>query len=452
MSESSHLDIETASKIGGDIDKDLRWLSNIIQYQTGDADKTLITRIENEGEIHPPKIWSESFYGQFIADKSLNAVERGIFIMSLAVHLRPSLFDPLLKKAREYQYTDTRFGGIVSDAQVPFLPTGETAIFLLTNGTVEERLVVLEVLSPQHWLFDEEVLEFNYTDNLLPHTFAGFYLSKDYVQLLTKGVANKPDYSSNFPASLVRVALNWEDLVISQELRKELTDIENWIRFEGHILNSHSLSKKIKRGYKAVFYGPSGTGKTLTAGLIGKKFGKDVYRIDLSQISSKYIGETEKNLERLFKQARNKNWILFFDEGETLFGKRGNSGQSNERYANQQVGFLLQKIEDHPGVVILATNLKGNIDDAFLRRFQKMIYFDAPDSEYRLQLWQKAFEDTLPLSKEIDLKQIAKEHKLVGGQIVNIVKQSVLRVLGRDLSQISYSVLKMCIAEEEKKS
>ena len=131
--------------------------------------------------------------------------------------------------------------------------------------------------------------------------------------------------------------------MISQELRKELIDIENWIRFEGHILNSQSLSKKIKRGYKVVFYGPSGTGKTLTAGLIGKKYGKDVYRIDLSQISSKYIGETEKNLERLFKQARNKNWILFFDEGETLFGKRGNSGQSNERYANQQVGFLLQK-------------------------------------------------------------------------------------------------------------
>ena len=166
--------------------------------------------------------------------------------------------------------------------------------------------------------------------------------------------------------------------------------------------------------------------------MIGKKYGKDVYRIDLSQISSKYIGETEKNLERLFKQARNKNWILFFDEGETLFGKRGNSGQSNERYANQQVGFLLQKIEDHPGVVILATNLKGNIDEAFLRRFQKMSYFEAPDADYRYELWQKAFDGTLPLADDVDLKQISKAHKLVGGQIVNIVKQSVLRVLGRD--------------------
>jgi len=452
MTKTSQLDIETASKIGGDIDKDLQWLANIIRYQTGDADDELIARIEERGEIQPPIIGSESFYGDFIASKSLNAVERGVFIMSVAVHLRPSLFDPLLKKAKEYQYTDTRFGGIVSDAQIPFLPTGETAIFLLTNGSVEERLIVLEVLSPQHWLFNEEVLEFNYTDSLLPHTFAGFYLTKDYVQLLTKGVADKPDYSSNFPASLVRVALDWEDLVISQELSKELKDIENWIRFEESILNSESMSKKIKRGYKVVFYGPSGTGKTLTAGLIGKKFEKDVYRIDLSQVSSKYIGETEKNLERLFKQARNKNWILFFDEGESLFGKRGNSGQSNERYANQQVGFLLQKIEDHPGVVILATNLKGNIDEAFLRRFQKMIYFEAPDADYRYELWQKAFEGTLPLADDVDLKQISKAHKLVGGQIVNIVKQSVLRAMGQEMPVLDKRLIHSCIVEEEKKS
>ena len=109
-----------------------------------------------------------------------------------------------------------------------------------------------------------------------------------------------------------------------------------------------------------------------------------------------------------------------------------------------------KKIEDHPGVVILATNLKGNIDEAFLRRFQKMIYFEAPDADYRYELWQKAFDGTLPLADDVDLKQISKAHKLVGGQIVNIVKQSVLRVLGRDLSQINYSIIKMCIAEEGK--
>jgi SpoVK/Ycf46/Vps4 family AAA+-type ATPase len=169
-------------------------------------------------------------------------------------------------------------------------------------------------------------------------------------------------------------------------------------------------------------------------------------------LSSKYIGETEKNIDNLFKQARNKNWILFFDEGESLFGKRSQSGQSNERYGNQQVGFLLQRMEDHPGVLILATNLKSSIDEAFLRRFQKMIYFEAPDNEYRFELWEKALEGTLPLASEIDLRQIAKEHKLVGGQIVNIVKQVILRELGAGSDQVELVTLIACIQEELKKS
>jgi SpoVK/Ycf46/Vps4 family AAA+-type ATPase len=186
--------------------------------------------------------------------------------------------------------------------------------------------------------------------------------------------------------------------------------------------------------------------------LLGKKHGLDVYRIDLSQLSSKYIGETEKNIANLFKQARNKSWILFFDEGESLFGKRTSSGGNNEKYANQQVGFLLQMIEDHPGVVILATNLKSSIDEAFLRRFQKMIYFESPDDTQRLELWQKALNLDLLIDSDIDLKKIAKDYLVVGGQIVNIVKQASLRALGNNNGVISQKILLQCITEELKKN
>jgi SpoVK/Ycf46/Vps4 family AAA+-type ATPase len=134
-----------------------------------------------------------------------------------------------------------------------------------------------------------------------------------------------------------------------------------------------------------------------------------------------------------------------------LFGKRTQSGQSNERYGNQQVGFLLQKIEDHPGVVILATNLKGSIDEAFLRRFQKMIYFEAPDEIYRLELWKKALEGTMELSSDIILKQIAKDYKLVGGQIVNIIKQVILRELGSQNNVIRLKTLIGAIEDELRK-
>ena len=246
--------------------------------------------------------------------------------------------------------------------------------------------------------------------------------------------------------------MDWEDIVLSDQVKDGLNEIELWIRFEKKILEEYGLGKKIKRGFKTVFYGPSGTGKTLAASLLGKKYGLDVYRIDLSQLVSKYIGETEKNLSNLFNQAANKNWILFFDEAESLFSKRTNNSSSNDKYANQQVGFLLQKIEEYPGVIILATNLKGNIDEAFLRRFQSMIYFEIPEVDQRYLLWKSAFGDKFILEDNIDLKSIAKEYQLVGGQIINIVKSAILRELGNNSEMITEKILIESIRKEIKKN
>lgn len=135
------------------------------------------------------------------------------------------------------------------------------------------------------------------------------------------------------------------------------------------------LSKRIKKGYRALFYGPPGTGKTLAATLLGKRFGKSVYRIDLSQMVSKYIGETAKNMSNLFDIAENKNWILFFDEADALFGKCSSESSSHDWYANQDVSYLLQRVEDYNGLVILGSNFKNNFDQAFMRRFQSIIFF-----------------------------------------------------------------------------
>jgi len=435
-----------------DIEADLIWLENLIQYQLGKASNELIDRIENNGEILPPALSEGGFYSDNLLSWNPSEVERGLIVIGLALYFKPSIFDPLLKTAKDFNYTETHLGGVIGTAQTPFVPTGETAIFLLTNRSVEERMLVLHCLNQEHWLFEKGILLFEYKEPGLPLTFQPFYLSSDYMEIFSKGVATKPNYSSQFPASLVKTNMEWSDLVVSKELIKEIRDIELWLEYEQRLFGEMGLGRKIKEGYKVVFYGPSGTGKTLVAGLIGKKYDRDVYRIDLSQLSSKYIGETEKNIDNLFKQARNKNWILFFDEGESLFGKRSQMGQSNERYGNQQVGFLLQRMEDHPGVVILATNLKSSIDEAFSRRFQKMIYFEAPDFENRLDLWKKALVGTLPLADDVDLRLISKEHKLVGGQIVNIVKQIILRELGAKSEVIRLKTLEEAIAEEERKN
>lgn len=189
------------------------------------------------------------------------------------------------------------------------------------------------------------------------------------------------------------------------------------------------MVKNIQPGYRALFYGPSGTGKTLTAALIGKKIGKSVYRIDLSQLVSKYIGETEKNLEKIFNAAENHDWILFFDEADSLFGKRTGIGNANDRFANQETAFLLQRIEICENIVILATNFKSNLDEAFTRRFQSTIYFSMPTETERRLLWEGAFSKKTTLESAIDLKEIAKKYDIAGGSIINVVRYATLMAM-----------------------
>ena len=184
---------------------------------------------------------------------------------------------------------------------------------------------------------------------------------------------------------------------------------------------------------------------------MGKTTGLSVYRIDLSQVVSKYIGETEKNLANVFDQAENKNWILFFDEADALFGKRTSTKDAKDRYANQEIAYLLQRIEDFPGVVILATNMKDNIDDAFARRFQSMIYFPVPDAEQRYLLWKMAFSDKLALESRIDLHQIAEKYELSGGGIINVLRYAAIAAVRRDSNSILLQDLLQGIRREFRK-
>ena len=201
-------------------------------------------------------------------------------------------------------------------------------------------------------------------------------------------------------------------------------------------LNEWQMAKRIKPGYRALFYGPSGTGKTLTATLLGKQFKRDVYRIDLSQIVSKYIGETEKNLEKIFLKAEHKEWILFFDEADALFGKRSNVQSAHDKYANQEVSYLFQRVEDFPGLIILASNFKSNIDQAFIRRFNAIIHFPLPNANERCLLWQSSLPSKAQLDKDVDITAIANKYELSGSSIVNVIHYASLQTIYRSSNTI----------------
>jgi SpoVK/Ycf46/Vps4 family AAA+-type ATPase len=210
-----------------------------------------------------------------------------------------------------------------------------------------------------------------------------------------------------------------------------------WIAHERTLMVDWNLARRLKPGYRCLFHGGPGTGKTLTACLLGKRHGLPVYRVDLSRVVSKWIGETEKNLASLFDQAEDRGWILFFDEAEALFGKRTESRSANDRSANQQIAYLLQRLETYSGLAILATNQSAHLDEAFARRFQVSVLFPMPDAAARERLWRETFAGRgFTLSPEIDFADLAARHELAGGSIINVLRHACLMAVQRDPPRI----------------
>ena len=232
-------------------------------------------------------------------------------------------------------------------------------------------------------------------------------------------------------ASRVTTGLTWDDLVLPAATLAQLDDIGLWLSHGPRLLHDWGFGRRIGPGHVSLFHGPSGTGKTLSACLIGQRYAREVHRVDLSLVVSKYIGETEKNLGRLFDAAEREGWILFFDEADALFGKRTSVSDAHDRYANQEVSYLLQRIEAFGGVVILASNLRHNIDDAFLRRFQSVVQFALPKAPERFRLWREGIPAAVRPDPALDLQRLAQQHELSGGTIVNVLRYACLRSLAR---------------------
>ncbi len=224
-------------------------------------------------------------------------------------------------------------------------------------------------------------------------------------------------------AARVRGAHTWKDLVLPANTLRQIKEISSAIRFRHHVYSNWGFDKRLVsgKGLKVLFSGAAGTGKTMTAGIIARDLGLDLYKIDLSGIVSKFIGETEKNLDRIFRASQSGNAILFFDGADALFGKRSEVKDAHDRYANIEVAYLLQKMEDHDGVVVLATNLSKNLDEAFSRRMHYVVEFPLPNATHREQLWRGMFPPQAPLADDVDFKFLSEQFPLPGGDIRNVV-------------------------------
>ncbi len=384
----------------------------------------------------------------FIETNNFSVEEATLLLIVLIPHIQPDLFN----SAIDHKLPDTRktgldfpqIGGVRSRNSRFFLPTGETALFLIAGDRLDKRLEVQQFFGAEHLFWEKKILWLEDMQNGEPAMQGRLIMSGDYIDLLTYGMHKSPQFSITFPAKKIApvkhgTPLTFDQLVVSSDLEGQINDLKDWLQYSPELMGKYGMNDKLRKGYRTVFYGPPGTGKTFTAQILGNDLNKEVYKIDLSMVVSKYIGETEKNLELLFARAEDKGWILFFDEADAIFGKRTNVRDAHDKYANQEVSYLLQRIEDYNGLVILATNMKNNIDDAFIRRFNSIIKFPFPTAEQRSLIWQKSLpadcrfvrrrSDGILPEEEVNIPEAVKKYELTGGNIINVVQYAGIKAV-----------------------
>jgi hypothetical protein len=434
------MDMNLIKENAGTLASHMQWLATVIDtrmrlYWEQACDFQSISEIPI-----PASAGDTSVFSQVLRHYQMDMTEQVILLLALAPHVQPHLLDVFFKKNADYDRFFTEVGGVRGQNHSGFIPTGETVSFILAPNDFYQRFILFDVFGPDHCFNKFNILKLDNPHPGEPLLSGVLRISAEYLSLFTLGESKRPDFSTSFPAKRLATGQDWDDLVLEEETLREVQEIQDWIIYGPALLEDPQMKTKIKPGFRALFYGPPGTGKTLTASLLGKATGLDVYRIDLSMVVSKYIGETEKNLANIFDQAETKNWILFFDEADSLFGKRTQTSSSNDRHANQEVSYLLQRVEDFPGVVILATNFKANMDEAFNRRFQTMIYFAVPGYAQRKLLWRKAFSGKTVLEPQLanKLDEIANKYEVTGGAIINVVRYSSLMALKRKVNVLLY--------------
>ncbi|WP_452231739.1 CIS tube protein [Lacinutrix sp. MEBiC02595] len=251
-------------------------------------------------------------------------------------------------------------------------------------------------------------------------------------------------------AEVLETTWNWDHLVLNDKTKEGLEDVLDWIAHSAVLFKEWEMSNKIKPSYFALFHGPPGTGKTLTATLLGKKTNQKVYRVNLFRMLSKYIGETEKNLMEVLRFAEKSNSILFFDEADSLFGKRTEVGDAHDSYANQEISYLLNIMENFKGIIIFA--VKDSIQDPEIsRRFQVKVPFFLPNAAERFKLWQNALPEKTKLDPKINLEMLSEKHELSATEIRNVIQFASLKTIKEKEEKISDTLLVKGIRREYEK-
>lgn len=398
------------------------WLIECIQLRFAYA-KNASTKSQIIGATPPDfSIDDKSSYAQLIQKYQFSAFERLTLAIAMARSMKPEIFEPFIDRSTGIKIISSGVGGIMNNVYQKFLPTVRTAIHIMYGENRAMQNSALSILRRSQLINLQIIRLKNVSEMESELVDMEITLTQEYFIHLLESTPPRPEFGMDFPARGIHSSYDLEDLITTSHVKKQIERIIQWNTNKDKVLKRSSSGKvKVNPGFPVLFYGPPGTGKTMAAGIIGKVCNKEVYQVDLSMITSKYIGETEKNLKRLFDKAEHQDWVLFFDEADALFGKRTNVKDSHDKYANQEMSYLLQRMESFSGLSILATNFDNNLDDAMTRRFQSKVYFGLPDKKERADLWKKLLPTGFEYDTALSMDKLSEVFKFSGANIANVL-------------------------------
>lgn len=388
-----------------------------------------------------------SAYAIFLREYGITFQERILISLLMAVEVNPGTRLVISNIISEYNViTGGKKTANLIQIDVRFW-------YFILHGTDNESILIqFRSLNGFDRIFKEEVVKSSGEYGALsPHDELS--LSPNYFSYFLGGEKPRFDHGMDFPASLAQTHMAFEDVVLSKNTHESLASLKRYINYKKQAVNLPELEGHIKPYYIGIFNGPPGTGKTITAKTIGKRHGMPTYVVNLANLVSKYIGETQKNFERIFQRFEGKNCILLFDEGDVLFGKRSEVKDAQDRYANQEIAYLLQRIESYNGIILISTNLRSperDIDQAFQRRISCIVHFGFPLEDERKMLWKKALPANYQYA-EGALEDLAKNYQVAGGHIINAMSESLTMLLETGSSELTVDLLEKTIFAESAK-
>lgn len=443
------VDLDTVDKNVQALATSIIWLEKLMRNRIEELEGGEKIDIEKYAEsIDKTYLTEQCSLNLLLSEYGNSYLEYLMISLAFCSWFRPQSLSFLAKRKEDTNEIHTETGIISSNVNQKNIPTLQTVLFLLAGKNIVKQAYYYSILC-DHVLFREQILNLR-----KPHAFNNFpseyILEFDlaYYNYLLNGKKPRYDHGADFPATLLETEKSFDDLVIKDSTREQLQTIIDYAAHYKIMFAREGVANKIKPGLLAMLYGPPGTGKTFTVSVISKKLGIDAYRIDLSRVISKYIGETEKNLEKVFSRLADKNCILFFDEADVLFGKRTDVKDAKDRYANQEVAYLLQRIESFPGLVLLASNFNQNLDPAFKRRILVSIYMAPPDANERFTLWTNSLPSYYSYETGDLPKSLAENHPLTGANIANIIKLACIQAESEGSATITKKMLEPYIKLE----